>query len=163
MRRAHVGPGAAFLLILLLSSGDFAMVAGHYLAQFDGVVVSRTEFVHYPSWTRNLTTRYLIREPSGREHVYYADPSQGHIDGFRIGTHLSKQRWHMEYEANGQARNDFPLPIYAFWMILNFGLLMGCVILAFMMRARDRRTRELEVAVERGQQVLRDMDRERRS
>jgi hypothetical protein len=67
----------------------------------------------------------------------------------------------MEYEANGQTMNDFPLPIYGFWMILDFGLLVGCVILAFMMHARDRRTRELEAAVERGQQVLREMDRER--
>ena len=150
-------------MILLVSSGEYATVAGHYLGQFDGVVVARTEFVHYPSWTRNLSTRYLIRESDGRERVYYADPSQGYIDGFPLGTRLSKQRWHMEYEANGQTMNDFPLPIYGFWMILDFGLLVSCVILAFMMRARDRRTRELEAAVERGQQVLREMDRERRS
>jgi hypothetical protein len=158
-----MGPGAAFLLILLISSGEYATVAGHYLAQFDGVIIGRTEFVRYPPWTRNLTTRYLIREADGREHVYYADPSQGHIDGFPIGTHLIKQRWHMDYEADGARRDDFPLPIYAFWMILDFGMLVGCVILAMMIRARDRRTRELEAALERGQRVLRDMDRERRS
>ena len=163
MRQAHVGPGLAFLLILLLSSGEYATVGGHYFAQFDGVVVSRTEFVHYPTWMRNLTTRYLIRELDGREHVYYADPSQGHIHGFRIGTYLSKQRWRMEYEANGRTMNDFPLPIYARWMILDLGLLMGSVTLAIIIRARDRRTRELEASVERGRQVLHETDRERRS
>jgi len=162
MRGTHVGPGAAFLLILMVSSGEYATVAGHYLAQFDGVIVGRTQFVHYPPWTRNLTTRYLIREPDGRERAYYADPSQGHIDGFPIGTQLSKQRWRMEYEANGQRMNDFPPPIYGFWMILDFGLLVGCVILAFMNRARDRRTREAEAAMRRGQHLLQDMDRERR-
>jgi hypothetical protein len=40
-------------------------------------------------------------------------------------------------------------------------VLVALLILAVMIRARDRRTRELEAAVERGQQVLRDMDRER--
>ncbi len=161
MRKSHITPGLAILTILLLSSGEYATVVGHYLAQFDGVVVARTELVHYPPWTRNLTTKYVIQESDGRKYVYYADPSQGHIDGFPIGTHLAKQRWHMDYEADGQERNDFPLPIYAFWMILDFGVLVACVILAFMIQARDRRTRELEAAVERGQQLLRDMDRER--
>ena len=163
MRKAHLGPGAVFLMILLLSSGECATVAGHYLAQFDGVIVARSEFVHYSSWTRNLTTRYLIHEADGREHIYYADPSQGHIDGFPIGTHLVKQRWHMDYEANGHRMNDFPLPLYAFWMILDFGLMVGCVILGLMIRARDRNTRELESAVERGQEILHDLDRERRT
>ena len=158
MRKAHAGPGAVFLMIVLVSSGEYATVLGHYLAQFDGVVVARTEFVHYPSWTRNLTTRYLIRDSDGREKVYYADPSQGFIDGFPVGTHLNKQRWSMAYEANGRAMDDFPLAIYGFWMILDSGLLIGCVILALMIRARDRRTRELEAAVERGEQLLRDMD-----
>jgi hypothetical protein len=162
MRKSHITPGAAILAVLLLSSGEYATVAGHFLAQFDGVVVARTEFVHYPPWTRNLTTKYSIRETDGREHVYYADPSEGgRVDGFPIGTHLTKQRWRMDYEADGQPRDDFPLPIYGFWMILDFGLLVALLILAAMIRARDRRTRELEAAVERGQQVLRDMDRER--
>jgi hypothetical protein len=162
MNKTHITPGAAILVILLLSSGEYATVAGHFLAQFDGVVVARTEFVHYPPWTRNLTTKYVIREADGREHVFYADPSEGSgIDGFPIGTHLTKQRGHLDYEENGQQRDDFPLPMYTFWMILDFGLLVGCVILAIMIRARDQRTRELEAAVERGQQVLRDMDRER--
>jgi hypothetical protein len=40
-------------------------------------------------------------------------------------------------------------------------VLIANVILAVMIRARDRRTRELEAAVERGRQLLRDMDRER--
>ena len=161
MRKAHIPPGVAILVILLLSCGEYAMVAGHYLAQFDGVVVARTDDVHYPPWTRNLATRYVIRESDGLERVYYADPSQGHIDGFPIGTRLTKQRWHMDYEADGQARDDFPFSFYLFWMILDFGLLVGCVIVAIMIGIRDRRTRELEAAVERGEQLLHDSERER--
>jgi len=30
---------------------------------------------------QHLTTKYVIREADGEEHAYYADPSQGHIDG----------------------------------------------------------------------------------
>jgi hypothetical protein len=161
MRKAHVASGVAILVILLSSSGEYAMVVGHYLAQFDGLVVARTDDIHYPPWTRNLATRYVIRESDGRRGVYYADPSQGHIDGFPIGTRLSKQRRHMDYEADGKTRNDFPLPFYLFWMILDFGLLAGCMIVAMMIRIRDRRTRELESAVERGERLLRDSDRER--
>jgi len=40
---------------------------------------------------------------------------------------------------------------------------VGCVILGLMIRARDRNTRELESAVERGQEILHDLDRERRT
>jgi hypothetical protein len=42
MRKTHITPGAAILAVLLLSSGEYATVVGHLLAQFDGVVVART-------------------------------------------------------------------------------------------------------------------------
>lgn len=161
MTKAHTAPGGAIFFILLLSCGEYAMVGGQYLARFDGVVVARTNGVYYPPWTRNRATRYVIRESDGRERVYYADPGQGHIDGFPIGTHLTKQRWRMDYEADGQARNDFPFPLYLFWMIFDLGLVIGCVIVGIMISIRDRRTRELEAAVERGEQLLRDSERER--
>ncbi len=154
MRKAHIPPGVAILVILLSSSGEYATVLGHLLARFDGVVVARKEDVHYPPWTRNLTTRYIIRESNGRRHVYYADPSEGRRDGFPIGTRLTKQRWRFDYEEDGEARNDFPFVLYAFWMVLDFGLLTACVILAIMIRVRDRRTRELQAAVERGKRLL---------
>ena len=160
MRKAHIAPGVAILTILLSSSGEYASVIGHYMARFDGVVVARKSDVHYPLWTRNRTTRYEIRESDGQQRVYYADPSQGHIDGFPLGTRLSKQRWHMDYAADGKTRNDFPFPIYFFWMVLDFVLLVAGVILAVMMRSRDRQTRELEAAVQRGERLLRDEDRE---
>jgi len=67
----------------------------------------------------------------------------------------------MDYEADGQTRDDFPFSFYLFWMILDFGLLVGCVIVAIMIGIRDRRTRELEAAVERGEQLLHDSERER--
>jgi hypothetical protein len=62
------------------------------------------------------------------------------------------------YEADGQTRNDFPLLFNLFWMILDFGLVAGCMIVPMMIRIRDRRTRELESAVERGERLLRDSD-----
>jgi hypothetical protein len=128
------------------------------MAQFDGVVAARTKNVAYPPWTRNLTTRDVVQEPDGRKYVYYADPSEGDLGGFKIGTHLTKQRWHMDYEADGEVRNDFPLPFYLLWMIFDFGILAAVVVLAIMIRARDQRTRDLEAAVERGQALLRQTE-----
>ncbi len=154
MRKAHIPPGVAILVILLGSSGEYSMVLGHLLARFDGIVVARKDRVYYPLWTRNVATRYVIREFDGRTRVYYADPSEGHRDGFPIGTRLTKQRWHFDYEEDGNPRNDFPFVLYAFWMVLDFGLLTTCVILAIMIRVRDRRVRELQAAVERGKRLL---------
>lgn len=154
MTRGHTSAGGAILFILLLSCGEFAMVAGQYLAQFDGVVVARTDFVHYPFWTRNLTTRYVIHESAGRERVYYADSI------FAIGTHLKKQRWRMDYEKDGMTRDDFPLPMYLFWIVFDLCLVTGCVILGIMINLRDRRARELEAAFERAQQDLLRDDRD---
>jgi hypothetical protein len=158
MKKARVSVGGAILLILALSSGEYATTVGHFLAQFDGVVAARTNNVAYPSWTRNLTTRYVIQEPDGRKCVYYADPSEGDLGGFKIGTHLSKQRWHMVYEADGKVRNDFPLPLYLFWMVFDFGIFAAVVVLAIRIRTRDQRTRDLEAAVERGQELLRQTE-----
>src|SRR5690349_17704844 len=158
MQKARVSVGGAILLILALSSGEYAMTVGHFLAQFDGVVAARTYDVAYPPWSRNLTTRYVIQEPGGRKCVYYADPSEGVLGGYKIGTHLSKQRWHIDYEADGEVRNDFPLPLYLFWMVLDFGIFAAVVVLAIMIRARDQRMSDLEAAVERGQELLRQTE-----
>jgi hypothetical protein len=100
----------------------------------------------------------VIQEPDGRKRVYYADPSEGDLGGFKIGTHLSKQRWHMDCEADGKVRNDFPLPLYLFWMVIDLGIFGAVVVLAIMIRARDQRTRDLEAAVERGQELLRQTE-----
>lgn len=77
MKKAHI-PDAAILVILLLSCGEYAMVAGHYLAQFDGVVVARTNDVHYPPWTRNLATRYVWGRPLDNELSILAIQNSAH-------------------------------------------------------------------------------------
>ena len=98
MSRSHITPGIAILFVLLSSSSEFTMVIEHRLAQFDGVVATRTNDIYYPPWTRNRANRYVIRESGGQEHVYHADSAEDSRDGFPIGTKLTKQRWHMEYE-----------------------------------------------------------------
>jgi hypothetical protein len=152
--RSHTTPGLALFFILLLGSTDYAMVLEHLLAQFDGVVEERTEDVFYPIWTHNLVNRYVIRESDGRQDVYYADSSEGRRDGFAVGTRLAKQRWHMDYEENGQARNDFPFVIYGFGMMFNSALLVACVIIAIMIEVRDARARALKASVERARRDL---------
>ena len=157
MRKTHVSISAAILTVVLLGSGEYAMVIGHLLADFDGVVVARSDSIHYPPWTRNLANRYVIQEANGRKYVYYADPSEGDLGGFAIGTRITKERWRMDYEADGRTRQDFPLPLYLLWMILDFGIFVAVIILGIMIRMRDRRTRDLEAAVERGRELLAEM------
>lgn len=140
------------LAIVAIASGEYAMVIGHYLAQFDGVVVTRTDDVHFPPWTRNRANRYVIRESDGSEHIYYADSAEGR-NGFPIGTRIAKQRWRMGYKENGQARSDFPLDIYILPMMIDAVLLLGCVVIASRM-ARSNRAREQEAAYERAKSRL---------
>ncbi len=154
MTRGHTSAGGAILFILLLGCGEFGMVGGQYLAQFDGTVVARTEGVYYPFWTRNRVTKYVIRESDGGERVYYAHSS------FPIGAHLSKQRWRLDYELDGKRRDDFPFPFYFFWIMFDLCLVTGCVIVGIMINIRDRRTRELEAAVERAREILAQDDRD---
>ncbi len=120
--------------------------------------VARKDNVPFPPWSRNRANRYLIRDLDGREHVYYADWSEGNLDGFPIGTSIRKQRWHMEYEENGRTRNDFPLGIYIMPMMLDSFLVAASVIVVMMIRARNRRNRELQAAFERAMHRLEDRD-----
>src|SRR6185437_8272316 len=147
------------LSVLLGASGEFGMTIEHYWAHFDGIVVARKDNVRFPPWSRNRATRYVIRESGGREYVYYADssegaPSESALNGFPVGTRLRKQRRHMDYEENGQAMNDFPLGLYILPMMLDSFLLGAAVILDLMIRARDRRNRELQAAFQRAMHRL---------
>jgi len=154
MIRVRTTPAFAVLVILLSSLGDYATVLEHFVARFDGVVVARTDGAHYPPWTRNRATRYVIRGADGRDRIYDADPSEGGVYGFPIGTVMKKERWHLEYEANGRSVNDFPFPLYFFFVILDSGLLIAAGIIVLMIRARDAKARELADAVERGRRLL---------
>jgi hypothetical protein len=130
------------------------MVGEQYFAQFDGIVVAQTDYVHYPPWTRNLATRYVLRQADGSQVVFHVDPGMGHLNGFALGTHLTKQRWRFNYEADGHSRNDFPLPFYLLFVILDSGLLIAAVVIGVMINNRERRERELNDAVERGRRLL---------
>lgn len=147
-------PFVAILVILLSGAGDYAIVLEQYCARWNGVVISRTDDIHYPPWTRIRVTKYVVRGIDGSEHSYYLDPAMGAGDGFAPGTVLNKQRWSFAYEEDGKARNDFPFPLYFMFMVLDAGLLIAAVIVAIMIRNRDRSARELAAAVERGQRLL---------
>ncbi len=158
MGKAHIPTSVVILSILLVAAGEYAMVLGHYWAQFDGVVVARKDNVRFPSWTRNRANRYVIGGSDGRQYVYYADSSEGDLDGFPIGTRLTKQRWHMDYQENGRAMNDFPLGIYILPMMLDAVLLGAAVILVIMIRVRDNRHRDLQADYERALRRLESGD-----
>ena len=150
----RITPFFAIVVILLSGVGDYAIVLEQYCARWDGVVIARTDDLHYPPWTRIRVTKYVVRGLDGSERTYFSDPSIGARDGFPPGTVLKKQRWTFAYQENGKARNDFPFPFYFLFMVFDAGLLIAAVMVAIMMRNRDRAARELAAAVERGQRLL---------
>jgi hypothetical protein len=60
------------------------------VGRWDGVVIARTDDLHYPPWTRNRVTKYVVRGFDGSESTYYSDPSIGARGGFPPGTTLKK-------------------------------------------------------------------------
>jgi hypothetical protein len=153
MPRLGSSPALLVLLTILYGWGDYTIVFGHPLAQFDGVVVAAKD-VRYPPWARYHLMRCAIRGSDGREQIYIADPVEGGPDGFSVGTRLRKERWRLDYEENGRSVDDFPIVMYGLWVILDTGLLIGAVILAIMIRIRDRNARELAAAYERAEHRL---------
>jgi hypothetical protein len=150
----HTTPFIAILVILLSGVGDYAIVLEQYCARWDGVVIARTDDLHYPPWTRIRVTKYVVRGLDGSESTYHSDPSIGARDGFPPGIVLKKRRWTFAYEEDGKARNDFPFPFYFLLMVLDAGLLIAAVMVAILIRNRDRTARELAAAFERGQRLL---------
>lgn len=153
MLKAHLAPAFVLALVILQGASEYTIFFGHLLAQFDGLVAAR-EDVRYPPWSRSHATRYTIRGSDRREQAYIADSAEGGTGGFAVGTYLRKQRWRMAYEANGRRVDDFPTAFYGFWVILDSGLGLAAIVLAFMIRIRDRNARELAAAAERARRRL---------
>jgi hypothetical protein len=153
MSKTRLAPALVVAFVIVRGASDYTIFFGHLLAQFDGVVAARKD-VRYPPWTRYHATRYTIRGSDGRERAYIADPTEGGTHGFAMGTHLEKQRWRMDYEENGRRVDDFPVALYGFWVIFNTGLGLGAIILAIMIRIRDRSSRDLAAAAARAERRL---------
>jgi hypothetical protein len=62
-----------------------------------------------------------LRGPGGRESVYTAGPTDASLPrSMPVDTYLEKQRWHLDYEKNGQLVDDFGVFFYG--MMLGIAL-----------------------------------------
>ena len=80
--------------------------------ELNGVVVSSRDT---PSrGAPRYATHYILRGDDGREYSYVAGATDGDLPrSIPVGTRLTKQKWHFDYEKDGQTINDFPIAFYA--------------------------------------------------
>jgi hypothetical protein len=79
--------------------------------QLEGVVVSSRD-VHSPNNPRYVT-EYIVRSQGGRETTYVAGSSDASLpQSMPVGTTISKRRWHVDFERDGQRVSDFPTALY---------------------------------------------------
>ncbi|MGB8494106.1 MAG: DUF3592 domain-containing protein [Candidatus Acidiferrum sp.] len=100
-----------FSLFLLFGFG-YETVYQRLITQVEGVVVSSRD-VHSADNPRYVT-EYIFRTPDGRETTYEAGSSDASLpQSMPVGTTLSKRKWHLDYERDGEHVSDFPAALYA--------------------------------------------------
>ena len=100
-----------FSLFLLYGFG-YETLYQRLVAQAEGVIVSSRD-VHSPNNPRYIT-RYVLRAPDGHETNYVAGSSDASLpQSMPVGTTISKRKWHLDYERDGEHVSDFPAALYA--------------------------------------------------
>src|SRR4029453_1988587 len=58
-------------------------------------------------------TEYTVRGADGKEQLFWAGPTNGSLPrSMPVGTHIRKERWHLEYERDGRPQG-FPYIFYS--------------------------------------------------
>ncbi len=80
--------------------------------EVDGVIISSRDTS--PTREPRYATQYILRADDGRETSYVAGATDASLPrSLPVGTRLTKQKWRLDYEKNGQNINDFPIGFYA--------------------------------------------------
>lgn len=83
------------------------------------MVVSSRD-LHSPNSPRYIT-EYIVRAPDGHEANYVAGSSDASLpQSMPVGTTISKRKWHLDYERDGEHVSDFPAALY--WLTLGAAL-----------------------------------------
>jgi hypothetical protein len=99
-----------FSLFILYTFG-YETFYQRLITQMEGVVVSSRD-IHSPSNPRYVT-EYIVRAPDGREVSYVAGSSDASLpQSMPLGTTVSKRKWHLDYERDGEHVSDFPAAVY---------------------------------------------------
>jgi hypothetical protein len=110
-----------FGLFILWGFG-YETVGTRLKTQLEGVVVSSRDI---PSTgAPRYATEYTLCGPDGRESVYVAGATDASLPrSMPVGTSLKKQRWHLNYEKNGQRVDDFGVSFYGMML----GIAVACL------------------------------------
>ena len=128
--RMYFGPNHRFLAVGALVFFLFGAneIVQRLLIEVDGTVISsQTSTGNRPA------TTYVLRRPDGTEQQYIAGPTDQSLPRrLPEGTRISKLRYHLAWERNGQPVDDFPLFFYvgacslgamlAFWALFQWRL-----------------------------------------
>lgn len=132
--KSKVVPNPAMPLIFglfILWGFGYETVGIRLKTQLEGVVVSSRDI---PSTgAPRYATEYTLRGPDGRESVYVAGATDASLPrSMPVGTSLKKQRWHLNYEKNGQRVDDFGVSFYGMML----GIAAACLAWSFLLSRR---------------------------
>jgi len=100
-----------FFLFMLYAFG-YETLYQRLITQVEGVVQSSRD-LHSPSNPR-YATEYIVRAPNGREVKYVAGASDASLPrSMPVGTTITKRRWHLDYDRDGEHVSGFPTAAYA--------------------------------------------------
>jgi hypothetical protein len=118
--------------IRLLDIDAYETVGARLKTEVDGVVISSRDV---PSTgAPRYATEYTLRGPDGRETIYVAGATDASLPrSLPVGTTLKKERWHLDYEKNGERVEDFGVFFYASII----GIALACVVWSFVLWRRQ--------------------------
>jgi len=109
--RIYFGPNHTFLAIAASLCFLFGAneIVQRVLIDIEGTIISsQTTTGNRP------VTIYVVRRPDGSEQQYIAGPTDKSLPRrLPEGTRISKLKYHLAWDMNGQLVNDFPLFFYA--------------------------------------------------
>jgi hypothetical protein len=90
--------------------------------EIDGIIVASRDV---PSaGAPRYATEYTVRFADGRERVYWAGATDASLPrGMPVGTHIRKERWHLDYERDGRTEG-FPYIFYS----ITLGIALGSLV-----------------------------------
>jgi hypothetical protein len=98
----------------------FSTIGSRLYQELDGVVISSQDVP--PTRDARYRTDYVLRGSDGSKYSYVAGATDASLPrSLPVGTHLTKRRWHLDYERDGQTIDDFPIAMYV--IVIGIGLM----------------------------------------
>jgi hypothetical protein len=134
--KTALAPNPLLLLVFglfILWGFGFSTIGLRLYLELDGDVVSSHD--RSAKGAPRYVTEYILRASDGSEFFYAAGPTDASLPrSLPVGTHLTKRRWRLDYEKDGQTIDDFPITFYA--IVVGIGL---ALILWSFLAFRDQR------------------------